>query len=129
MDPEPVPEEPLVAPAPDVWNKVQRWMGDMQFDEFAAMKPEAATTQPIMDEEIVDLVRTENDAQEQESEDEEEEMPPAKVSKNASEFLAIIAQQKAFPKEKWPPCQTCRTTRNSHCWPADISVQQAEGGD
>ena len=66
MDPQPVPEEPPVAPAPDVWNKVQRWMGDMQFDEFAAMEPKTPTTQPMMDEEIdlVDLVRTENEAQE-----------------------------------------------------------------
>ena len=41
---------------------------------------------------------TENDAQEQESENEEEETPPADVIKNASEFLAIIDQQKAFLK-------------------------------
>ena len=98
MDPEPVPEEPPVAPAPDVWNKVHRWMGDVQFDEFAASEPEASTTQPMMNEEIVDLVHTENDAQEEKSEDEEEETPPAKVIKNASEFLVIIDQQKAFLK-------------------------------
>ena len=70
----------------------------MQFDEFAAMEPEAATTQPMTDEEIVDLVHTENDTKEQESEDEEDETPPAKVIKNASDFLAIIDQQKAFLK-------------------------------
>ena len=99
MDPEPVPEEPPFAPAPDVWNKVQRWMGDVQFDEFAASEPEASTTQPMMGEEIIDLVHTENDAQEEESEDEEEETPPAKIIKNASEFLAIIDQQKAFLKK------------------------------
>ena len=28
-------EDPLPAPAPDVWNRVQRWLGDVQFDEFA----------------------------------------------------------------------------------------------
>ena len=52
VDPESVPEEPPVAPASDVWNKVQRWMGDMQFDEFAAIEHEAATTQPMTDEEM-----------------------------------------------------------------------------
>ena len=104
-------------------------MGDMQFDEFAVMEPEAATTQPMTDEEIVDLVCTENDAQEQESEDKEEEMPPAKVIKNASEFFCHYRPTKSILKEKWPPCRTCRTTRNSRCWVADISVQQAEGGD
>ena len=89
VDPEPVPEEPPVAPAPEVWNKVQRWMGDMQFDEFAAMEPEAATTQMMTDEEIVDLVHTENDAQEQESEDEEEETPPVKSINNAMNFWPL----------------------------------------
>ena len=29
VDSDPVPEEPPVAPAPDIWNKVQRWMGDV----------------------------------------------------------------------------------------------------
>ena len=52
LDPEQTPEEPPVAPAPDVWNKVQRWMGDVQFNEFAASEPEAPTTQPMTDEEI-----------------------------------------------------------------------------
>ena len=105
VNPEPVPEEPPVAPAQDVWNKVKRWMGDMQFDEFAAMEPEAPTTQPMTDEEIVDLVHTKNDAQQQESEDEEEETPPAKVIKNASEFLAIIDQQKTFLKRNGLPVE------------------------
>ena len=36
----------------------------------------------------------------QKSKDEEEEAPPAKVIKNASEFLAIIDQQKAFLKRE-----------------------------
>ena len=105
VDPQPVPKEPPVAPAPEVWNKVQRWMGGIQFDEFVAMEPEAPTTQPMTDEEIVDLVRTENEAQEHESKDEEEEAPPAKVIKNASEFLAIIDQQKAFLKRNGLPVE------------------------
>ena len=98
LHPATVPEEAPVAPAPDVWNKVQRWMGGLQFDEFVASEPEASTTQPMTDEEIVDLVRTENDAPQHESddEDEEEEEPPAKYIKNTNEFLAIIDQQKAF---------------------------------
>ena len=29
VDPDPVPEEEPVAPAPDIFNKVQRWMGDV----------------------------------------------------------------------------------------------------
>ena len=41
VDPDQVPEEPPVAPAPDVWNKVQRWMGDVQFDDFVASECEA----------------------------------------------------------------------------------------
>ena len=44
VDPNPVPEEPPVFPAPDVWNKVQRWMGDEQFNDFVAREPEAPTT-------------------------------------------------------------------------------------
>ena len=75
----------------------------MQFDEFAVMEPEAVTNQIMTDEEIVDLVRTENDAQEEESEDEEEETQPVKSIKNASEFLAIIDQQRAFLKRNALP--------------------------
>ena len=30
------PEKPPVAPALDVWNKVYRWMSDVQFDDFVA---------------------------------------------------------------------------------------------
>ena len=29
-------EDPIPAPAPDVWNRVERWLGDVQFDEFVA---------------------------------------------------------------------------------------------
>ena len=45
-----IEEDPLPAPAPDVWNRVQRWLGDMQFDEFAASEPEAATAQSMSDQ-------------------------------------------------------------------------------
>ena len=105
LDPEQAPEEAPVAPAPDVWNKVQRWMGDVQFDEFAvASEPEAPTTQPMTDEEIINLVHTENDAPQEELDDEEEENPPAKLIKSTNEFLAIIDQQKSLHEEKQAPC-------------------------
>ena len=73
-------------------------MGDVQFDEFVASKPEAPTTQPMTDEEIINLVGTENDAPQEESDDEEDETPPAKLIKSTNEFLVIIDQQKAFMK-------------------------------
>ena len=97
VNPYPVPEEPPVAPAPDVWNKVQRWMCDVQFDEFVTSESETPTTQPMTDE-IINLVCTENDAPQEESEDEEDETPPAKLIRSTNEFLAIINQQKAFIK-------------------------------
>ena len=103
VDPDPAPEEAPVAPAPDVWNKVQKWMGDVQFHEFVASEPEAPTTQPMTDEEIINLVHTENDAPQEESDDEEEENPPAKLIKSTNEFLAIIDQQKAFMKRNKLP--------------------------
>ena len=97
-----IQEDPLPAPAPDVWNRVQRWLGDVQFDEFAASEPEAATAQPMSDQDIVDLVRAENDAQE-ESDDESEEEIPASAIKTSLEFLAMIDQQKAFLKRNQMP--------------------------
>ena len=103
--PDPAPKEPPVAPAPNVWNKVQRWMGDVQFDEFVASEPETPTTQPMTDEEIINLVHTENDAPQEESDDEEDETPPAKLIKSTNEFLAIINQQKAFMKKNKPPVE------------------------
>ena len=75
----------------------------MQFDEFVASEPEAPTTQPMTDEEIINLVCTENDAPQEESDDEEEENPPAKLIKSTNEFLAIIDQQKAFMKRNKLP--------------------------
>ena len=105
VDPDPVLEEAPVAPATDVWNKVQRLMGDVQFDEFVASEPEAPTTQPKTDKEIINLVHTENDAPQEESDDEEEENPPAKLIKSTNEFLAIINQQKAIMKRNKLPVE------------------------
>ena len=116
FDPDPVPKEAPVAPAPDVWNKVQRWMGDVQFDEFVASEPEALTTQPTTDEEIINLMLTENDAPQEESDDEEEENPPAKLIKCRNEFLAIIKQQKAFIKRNKLPVKLVKTIRNNNSW-------------
>ena len=80
-------------------------MGDVQFDEFVANEPEAPTTQPMTDKEIINLVHTENDAPQEESDDEEEENPPAKLIKSTNEFLAIINQQKAFTKRNKLPVE------------------------
>ena len=91
MDTETKPEEPHVAPAPDVWNKVQRWM-DVGFDDFTASELDMPTTQSMTDEDIVNLVHTENDLPQEESEEEKEETPSATLIKSTTEFLAIINQ-------------------------------------
>ena len=103
VDPAPPEEEALPAPAPDVWNRVQRWLGDVQFDEFAASEPEAATAQPMSDQDIVHLVLTENDVQEESDDESEEEIPSASAIKTSIEFLAMIDQQKAFLKPNQMP--------------------------
>ena len=76
-----------------MYNEVQRWLDDVDFDYFAASEPEAPPTQPMMDKDIVDLVHVENDASQEEFEDEEDENPFATMIKNTTEFLAIIDQQ------------------------------------
>ena len=75
----------------------------MQFDEFAASEPDAATAQPMSDQDIVDLVRTENDAQDESDDECEEEIPSASAIKTSVEFLAMIDQQKAFLKRNQMP--------------------------
>ena len=81
-----------------MWNRVQRWLGDVQFDEFAANEPEASTAQPMSDQDIVNLVLTENDVQEESDDESEEDIPSASAIKMSVEFLAMIDQQKAFLK-------------------------------
>ena len=103
VDPAPETEDPPPAPAPDVWNRVQRWLGDVQFDEFAASEPEAATAQPMSDQDIVHLVLTENDVQEESDDESEEEIPSASAIKTSVEFLAMIDQQKEFLKRNQMP--------------------------
>ena len=93
-----IQEDPLPTPAPDVWNRVQRWLGDVQFDEFAASEPEAGTAQPMSDQDIVNIVITENDVQDESDDESEEEIPSASAIKTSVEFLAMIDQQKAFLK-------------------------------
>ena len=93
-----IEEDPLPAPAPDVWNRVQRWLGDVPFDEFVASEPEAPTSQPMFDQDIVDLVCSENDPQDESDDESEEEIPSASAIKTYVEFLAMIDQQKAFLK-------------------------------
>ena len=98
VDPAPETEDPLPAPAPDVWKRVQRWLGDVQFDEFAASEPKAGTAQPMSDQDIVNIVLTENDAQDESDDESEEEIPSASAIKTSIEFLAMIDEQKAFLK-------------------------------
>ena len=81
-----------------MWNWVQRWLGDVHFDEFVASEPEATTAQPMSDEDIVHLVLTKNDVQEESDDGSEEEIPSASAIKTFAEFLAMIDQQKAFLK-------------------------------
>ena len=68
----------------------------MQFDEFAANEPEAATPQPMTDQDIVNIVLTKNDAQDKSDDESEEEIPSASAIKTCIEFLSMIDQQKAF---------------------------------
>ena len=58
-----------------------------------------------MNEEIINLIHTENDAPQKESEDEEDETPHAKLIKSTNEFLAIIHQQRAFMKRNNLPIE------------------------
>ena len=73
-------------------------MSDVQFDDFVASEPEAPTAQPMMDEEIINLICTENDAPQEESKDEEDVASHAKMIKSTNEFLGIINQERAFMK-------------------------------
>ena len=99
VDPAQVTEDPPPRPSPEVWSWVQRWIGEVEFDEYAASEPNDATEQPMSDEDIVDLVRTENDTQEDEEEEEEESCDESPTAiKNCSQFLAMLDQQKAFLK-------------------------------
>ena len=99
VDPAQVTEDPPPRPSPEVWSRVQRWIGEVEFDEYAASEPDGATEQPMSDEDIVDLVRTENDTQEDEEEEEEDSCDESPTAiKNCSQFLAMLDQQKAFLK-------------------------------
>ena len=77
----------------------------MQFDELAASEPEAATAQPMSDQDIVNIVLTENDAQDESDYESEEEIPSASAIKTSVEFLAMIDQQKAFLKRNEMPTE------------------------
>ena len=68
----------------------------MQFDEFEGSEPEAGTAQPMSDQDIVNIVLTKNDAQEESDDESEEEIPSASVIKTSVEYLAMIDQEKAF---------------------------------
>ena len=98
VDPAPATEDLLSTPAPDVWNRVQRWLDDVQFDEFAAREPEAGTAQPMSDQDMVNIVLTENDAQDKSDDESEEDIPSACAIKTSIKFWVMIDQQKAFLK-------------------------------
>ena len=68
----------------------------MQFDEFVASEPEAGTTQPMSDQDIVNIVLTAQD-------ESEEEIPSTSAIETSIEFLAMIDQQKAFLKRNQMP--------------------------
>ena len=95
-----IEEDPLPAPAPDVWNRVQRWLGDVHFDEFVASEPEAPTAQPMFDQDIVDLVRTENDPQDESDDESEEEIPPASAIETSFEFFGYDRSTESLLKTK-----------------------------
>ena len=124
---EPEPEEPPVAPNPQLWRKVEKWL-EMNFEEFVANEPPATTTAPMMDEEIVHMIHTENYAPEEDSEDEEDDILQTNIIKSASELLSIIEQQKAFLLKNKLPIKSCLSVRVCHPWKPVIFVQQAEGG-
>ena len=54
----------------------------MQFDEFVASEPEAGTAQPMSDQDIVNIVLTENDAQDESDNEEFHLLVPLKPLSN-----------------------------------------------
>ena len=95
LDPEPQPEELLVAPNPAIWHKVENWL-EMNFEEYVTDEPPASVTVPMSDQEIVSLICTENDTPEEDSDDEEDDISHTNMIKSTTEFLAVIEQQRAF---------------------------------
>ena len=98
VDPQPVPEEPEPVPAPEVWNRVQQWIGDIPFEEFAASEPDYTTTPEMSDDDIVRAVQGGDKAPEEESDDEadETEAEAQPAVKNVTQFLNMIDQQIAY---------------------------------
>ena len=72
----------------------------MQFDEFAVSEPEAATAQPMSDQDIVHLVLTKNDVQEESDDESEEEIPSASAIKTSIEFFGYDRSTKSILKIK-----------------------------
>ena len=77
----------------------------------------------MSDQDIVDLVRTENDPQDKSDDESEEEIPPASAIKTSFEFLAMIDQQKAFLKTKSDAHRYCWTVRDTGSCNAGVVVQ------
>ena len=98
-------------------------MGEVEFDEYAASEPEGATEQPVSDQDIVDLVHTENDPQEEEEESVDEQAPIATAIKNSSEFLAMLDQQKAFLKWNDMAIDIVEQFKSQNNWQPGFIVQ------
>ena len=98
-----IEEDPTTCSSTRCVEQGTKVLGDVQFDEFAASEPEATTAQPMSDQDIVDLVRTENDPQNKSDDESEEEIPSTSAIKTSVEFLAMIDQQKAFLKRNQMP--------------------------
>ena len=77
---------------------MQQWLGDVHFDEFVVSEPEAGRALPMSDQDIVNIVLTENDPQDESDDKSEEEIPSASAIKTSIKLLAMIDQQKAFLK-------------------------------
>ena len=60
-------------------------------------EPEAPTAQPMSDQDIVDLVLTENDAHDKSDNESEEEIPSASAIKTSVKFLPMDIDLKILP--------------------------------
>ena len=67
----------------------------MHFDEFVASEPEA---QSMSDQDIVNIVLTQNETQDKSDDESEDEIPSTSAIKTSIKFLTMIDQQKAFLK-------------------------------
>ena len=79
-------EDPLPASAPDVWNRCKGGWVMCSLMNLLASEPEAATAQPMSDQDIVNIVLTENDTQDESDDESEEEIPSTSAIKPLLNF-------------------------------------------